>query len=244
MAEQLGRGLAERAVCVISGGARGIDAGAHQGAFQGRLEGVVPTLAVLGSGIDVSYPKANSTLLARIEREGTVVSEYPPGTPAEPFRFPARNRIIAALALGVVVVEGAPASGSLITAEHAMDLGRDVFAVPGPVWSELAAAPLALIRDGAGLIRGVTDLVADLALAETDGAASSRSRSADGVPDGLSARERSVWRALVSPSPVEAIQAAAALPVSDVLAALVGLELRGLVLRMGGRYQRRLPPSA
>jgi DNA processing protein len=158
VAESIGRGLAEAGVAVTSGGARGIDTAAHEGAL---LAGG-PTIAVLGSGIDVAYPKRNARLLARIAEAGAVVSEYPPGAVALPLRFPARNRIVAALAEATVVVEGARGSGSLITADFALDMGRPVFAVPGPVTSPLSEVPLALIRDGAGLVRGAEDVLADL----------------------------------------------------------------------------------
>src|SRR5262249_58842483 len=122
------------------------------------------TVAVLGSGIDVPHPRGNLTLFERIVSSGTLVSEYPPGVPAEPFRFPARNRLIAALSRGVVVVEGTARSGTRITAEHATELGLDVFAVPGSVTSPLADTPLALIREGATLIRDADDLLADLGI--------------------------------------------------------------------------------
>src|SRR5205814_3118131 len=136
------------------------DAAAHHGAL--RAGG--PTVAVWGSGIDMPYPRRNATLFRDIRERGTVVSEYPPGTPAEPFRFPARNRIVAALSCAVVVVEGGEGSGSMITADHAMEIGRDVFAVPGLVTSPLSFAPHSLIREGAGLLRGPDDLLADLGM--------------------------------------------------------------------------------
>jgi DNA processing protein len=154
VAADLARGLASAGMITVSGGAFGIDAAAHRGALDaGGL-----TVAVLGSGIDAPHPAGNRPLFVQIESMGTLVSEYPPGVPAEPFRFPARNRLIAALSRGVVVVEGATKSGTRITAEHAMDLGLDVFAVPGAVTNPLAETPLGLIREGATMIRGAADL--------------------------------------------------------------------------------------
>src|SRR6266516_7075049 len=147
--------------------------------LRGALDAGGSTVAVLGSGIDVAHPARNRGLFERIEASGTLISEYPPGAPAEPFRFPARNRLIAALSRGVVVVEGAAKSGTRITAEHAVDLGLDVFAVPGPVTSPLAETPLGLIRDGATMIRGTADLLEDLRL---EGRV-----FGGGVPRGLSA---------------------------------------------------------
>src|SRR6266581_362577 len=166
VAADIGAGLAAAGMTVVSGAAMGIDTAAHEGALRtgGR------TVAVLGCGIDVAYPPRNQALLDRIVASGSVVAEYAPGVPAEPFRFPARNRIIAALAEAVVVVEGAGGSGSLITADHALDLGRAVYAVPGPVTSPLAEVPLALIRDGAGMIRGAEDLLMDLGRLDPDAA--------------------------------------------------------------------------
>ena len=158
VAASLARALAEAGACVVSGGARGIDAAAHRGAMRGGGR----TISVLGCGIDILYPGQNRALLAEIARSGAVVSEYPPGTPAEPFRFPARNRIVAALARALVVVEGAKGSGSMITADHALDLGRQIFAVPGAVNNPLAQVPLELIREGAVMIRSAHDLLADI----------------------------------------------------------------------------------
>jgi DNA processing protein len=236
VAGALARGLAGAAVCVVSGGARGIDAAAHRGALAagGR------TVAVLGCGIDVAYPRENSGLLASIVESGAVVSEYPPGTPAEPFRFPARNRIIAALAEGVVVVEGAAGSGSLITAEHALDIGREVFAVPGSPLSELAVAPLELIREGAGVIRGPTDLLGDLHIVASPTGLRDHGPSVVVRPAGLSDRQGSVWEALSDPAPPDRLSARTGLTLPEVLSALGALEMRGLVSQAGGRFQRRL----
>jgi DNA processing protein len=246
VAEAFGRGLAAAGLCVLSGGARGIDSAAHQGA----LAAGGATLAVLGSGIDVAYPSRNRGLLERIVRAGAVVSEYPPGVPAQPYRFPARNRIVAAMAEAVLVVEGAAGSGSLITADHALDLGRPVFAVPGPVTSPLSETPLALIRDGAGMVRGVDDLLEDLGrLDPRAGAGSVESpgskevpavRSGSGLPPGLSELERRVLDTLSGPTLPEVVAATVDRRLPEVLAAVVGLEVRGLVRTVGGRVERRL----
>ncbi|MGH2723303.1 MAG: DNA-processing protein DprA [Actinomycetota bacterium] len=160
VAEGIGAGVAAAGVAVVSGAAIGIDGAAHRGAL--RVGG--PTVAVLGSGIDTAYPQRHRGLIDRIAEAGSVLSEYPPGVKPEPRRFPARNRIVAGLARAVVVVEGAPGSGSLITAEFAQDLGRDVLAVPGPVTSPLSQAPHELIRDGGTLVRGAEDVLAWLDL--------------------------------------------------------------------------------
>jgi DNA processing protein len=230
MATALGRALARAGVCVVSGAARGIDSAAHRGA----IEGAGATIAVLGCGIDVSYPRQNRGLLDEIAGVGALVTEYPPGSPPEPFRFPARNRIVAGLSRAVVVVEGASGSGSMITADHALDLGREVFAVPGPVASELAAVPLALIREGAVLIRGPDDLLQDLGLGALPPGGMHT------LPRDCSTAESAVWEALTAPSTPDVLSATTGLPLPEVIPALVGLELRGYVVQVGGRYQRRL----
>jgi DNA processing protein len=248
MAGDIGRELAQAGVCLVSGGARGIDAAAHRGALHaGGL-----TIAVLGCGIDVAYPRQNQALLDRIADSGAVVSEYPPGTPPEPFRFPARNRIVAGLCRGVVVVEGGPGSGSMITADHALDLGREVFAVPGAITSELAAVPLALLRDGAVPIRGPEDLLEDLGLASaidpmatggTGEGSEGRRASPQAVASedlrNVSHAQRTVWSGLTTASTPDRLGAITGLPLPEVVSALVGLELRGKVRRVGGLYERR-----
>jgi DNA processing protein len=154
VARELGRELACAGVVVVSGMAFGIDACAHRGALEtGR------TVAVLGCGADVAYPAAHRSLWRRIADEGLVLSELPPGTGAWRWAFPARNRIMAALAGMTVVVEAARRSGSLITADLAADLGRDLGAVPGPVGSSLSAGPNSLLAGGACLVRDAQDVL-------------------------------------------------------------------------------------
>ena len=225
VAVDIGHGLATAGIAVVSGAAVGVDAAAHRGA----LDAGGRTLAVLGAGIDVAYPAANRDLLATIARRGTIVSEYPPGVPAEPHRFPARNRLIAALSRAVVVVEGTERSGTRITAEHATELGLDVFAVPGSVASPLSETPLALLRDGATPIRGAEDLLHDLGRAGLAlGPAS---------PD-LRGRERLIFDALRERMLPEALAAAAGCNVPEAVATLISLEMRGLVRGVGGRFER------
>jgi DNA processing protein len=157
-AEDLSGELASRGVTVVSGLARGIDSAAHRGALRagGR------TIAVLGSGVDVIYPPENRRLAAEIESQGAVVSQFALGTPPLSHHFPARNRVIAGLALGVVVVEAAERSGALITARLAAELGREVMALPGRVTSPQSRGAHALIRDGVALVQGWEDVVAEL----------------------------------------------------------------------------------
>jgi DNA processing protein len=158
VAERLASDLAGRGVTIVSGLARGIDTAAHRGALAagGR------TIAVLGSGLDVVYPPENVPLARTIEASGAVVSQFPAGMPALPGHFPARNRTLAGLALGVVVVEAAEKSGALITAGFAGDLGRETFAVPGRITSPSSAGANRLIQDGAKLVTCWQDIVSEL----------------------------------------------------------------------------------
>ncbi len=147
--------LARNTVTIVSGLALGIDSESHKGALHAGGE----TIAVLGCGLDVVYPKQNSTLYEQIRRNGLLLSEYPLGTQPEGFRFPARNRIIAGVSSGVVVVEAARKSGSLITAEMALDFGREIFAVPGQVDSFKSEGTHWLLREGAQLVVSATDIL-------------------------------------------------------------------------------------
>ncbi len=227
IAHDIGRRLGGIGVHVVSGGAFGIDAAAHRGALAGG--GV--TIGVLGSGVDVLYPRSSADLLLQIAERGALVSEYPPGQGAEPHHFPARNRLVVALSRAVVVVEGAGRSGSRISVDHALDLGRDVFAVPGPVTSPLSETPHEIIRDGATLIRGADDLLADLGYEQA--------RANDAVaPAGLTDTELRVWRALATTSLSDGVARAAHVAIPEAVTILIRLELRGLVRGVGGRYER------
>jgi DNA processing protein len=155
MSEELGRDLAYAGITVVSGLAYGIDAAAHHGAIAGGG----PTVAVLGGGPDVIYPPSHRGLHRQVVSSGAAISEHPPGTETTRWCFPARNRIMAALARMVIIVEAAEPSGSLITAQRATELHRDVGAVPGHVGTRVAAGPHALIRDGAALIRDAQDVL-------------------------------------------------------------------------------------
>jgi len=233
LAHVIGHDLALSGTCVVSGAARGIDSAAHEGALRGGGH----TVAVLGCGIDQVYPKDSRSLIAQIAKAGTLVSEYPPGVPPEPFRFPARNRIIAALATAVVVVEGANGSGSMISAEHALDLGRTVFAVPGAVTNPLSHVPHALIREGATLIRGVDDLLHDLDMAGIAPRAPSRRLD-------LTIAERAALEIITEPVLPERVAQALGVSIPEVLPLLIGLEMKGLIRSVGGRFEPRITVAA
>lgn len=224
-AQELARGLALSGVTVVSGAARGIDASAHEGAL--GVGG--PTLAVLGSGPDIVYPRGSRALLERIARHGTLVSEYAPGTPPTRYSFPARNRIVAGLCRATVVVEGASGSGSMITAEHAMEFGREVFALAGAVNNALAHVPLQLIRDGATMIRDADDLLGDLGLEPASDDVAERLE--------LEPEERRVLGRIAEPTLPDRLASDLGKGIGEVMSILMQLELRGLVRSVGGRYE-------
>jgi DNA processing protein len=226
-ARRLAYGLARRGACVVSGMARGIDAAAHTGA----LDAGGTTIAVLGCGVDVAYPRRNAPLARAIEERGALVSEYWPGTPPAPWRFPARNRIVAGLADAVVVVEAGEGSGALITADFAIELGRPVLATPGPPWHRATAGGNALLKAGATMCEGVEDVVEELPRSpwQTPSEASDTS---------LSARARAVGEALaLEPRGADALAEHLEIAPSEVRIAISELELAGILVRgAGGVY--------
>ena len=210
--------LAAAGVCVVSGMARGIDAAAHRAAL---ARGGV-TAAVLGTGVDIAYPVAHRSLHASIAQRGAVISEFPCGSRAGPASFPRRNRVIAALASLTIVVEAGERSGALITAEHALDIGRDVGAVPGPVESPQHVGSNGLLKHGAHAILGADDALSLLGLPD----ASARPN----VAATLAGDERAVWIALEDgATPIDRLTERAALTPRRSLAAVTALELAGLV---------------
>ncbi len=224
----LGEALGRAGLAVVSGMARGVDAAAHEGA----LESQGTTVAVWGTGPDRVYPPEHGPLSESIvEAGGALVTEFPPGTPPRPQNFPRRNRIIVGLSRAVVVVEARARSGALNTARQALDEGRDVWAVPGSILSELSVGPNALIRMGARPLLVPDDLIRDLGVETAGDPPDQRSAPASPVLDVIPS-----GRAL----PPDAIAAAAGLPIGDVLTALLDLELAGLLERLpDGSYARR-----
>jgi DNA processing protein len=216
-------------VTVVSGLARGIDGAAHEGALAGRGR----TVAVLGSGIDVVYPAEHRGLAERVVASGTLVSERPVGAPPHPGHFPARNRILAGMTQGTVVIEAAERSGSLISARLANENGREVFAVPGRIDSPLSFGTHLLIRQGATLTTTVDDILAEIAPALRARAGGSPARG-DGVSQMPNDR---LLEALASGSlGVDELIRATGLSAAEILAQMLDLELRGAVRRMPGRH--------
>ena len=230
-AEELAGSLARAGVVVVSGMALGIDGAAHRGC----LAAGGATVAVLGSGPDVLSPSSNAKLGRQILRTGLVVSEFLPGEPPRAHHFPRRNRVLAALADAVVVVEATARSGALITVGHALDLGRDVFAVPGPLGAPSSQGSNALIRDGAGMITSVEEFVtavSDDAPAECEGA--------QREPTEVGSDALELWRALGDGAvDVDRLAHLVRLTPAQVLAGLAELEIVGWAIRDSGMRFRR-----
>ena len=229
VARMLGRELGAAGVVVVSGLARGVDGEAHRGA----LESGGLTVAVLGCGIDRDYPAAHRELARRIAERGAIVSEYAPGVEPAPWRFPARNRIIAGLAAATVIVEARERSGALITADFALEDGREVFAVPGEITSSLAAGSNRLLSLGATPLTAVEDVLGALGVARPEAGT-----------EALSDVDRQVLERLVEGSAsADELARVTGLDAASVATALVELELAGLVAEAEGVYRGARPPD-
>lgn len=229
-ARWIAAGLARHGFTIVSGAAYGVDSAAHKGA----LEGGGQTVAVLGCGPDVAYPRSNSRLLDSVAERGCLVSEYPPGTPPLKHQFPARNRIIAGLTLGVVVVEAGGGSGALITSDFALTEGREVMAVPGGIFSPNSAGTNELVRNGAVPVTRPADVLEALGIVPEP-------REPPESPVPLSVVERDLLDAISSGGiDVEAAAGIAKVAPGRALALLSGMEVAGHIRRgPGGRYYPR-----
>ncbi len=241
LAKQFAHRFADAGLVVVSGLAAGIDGAAHEGA----LEAGGDTIAVLGSGPDLCYPAQHRDLHARIAARGLLVSEYPPGTQPLRDHFPARNRIIAGLAQGTLVVEAAARSGALITAQFAVDAGREVWAVPGSIHDPHARGCHRLIRDGAMLVESPEDVL--LALAPALTRAVQRPKATTDVarqppvqpPKDWDPDHKNVWSALGhDPIPMDALANRTALTPARLSSILLTMELQGTITVKHGRYLR------
>jgi len=239
VAERLAMELARHDLVITSGFAMGVDTAAHRGALAAGGK----TIAVMGCGLDIIYPSQNKKLHGQIAAHGAIISESPLGTPPEGFRFPARNRIISGLSLGVVVVEAAHRSGTLITAHQALEQGRDVFAIPGRIDSPKSEGCHRLIQEGAKLVHNATDILEELALSAP---AASPAEAKPQTQLLLPPEEDKVFSLLeVYPRNIEEIIQAAQLPAQRITEILLHLELRGLVASLpGNQYQRLAEPHA
>jgi len=232
----LARKLAARGVSIVSGLALGIDAEAHRGTL--AAEG--KTIAVLGCGLDVVYPRQNAKLFEEITEKGLIISEYPQGTTPEGFRFPARNRIIAGISRGVVVVEAAKKSGSLITAQLAIDEGREVYAVPGQVDSYKSEGTHWLLQQGATLVQSENDILEDLGLAGI-ALQSDNEPYGKAIPSSLEEKAKALLRCLDSYAlPRDDLVQKSGLEISEISEYLLVLELEGLIEVLPGNEIRRI----
>jgi DNA processing protein len=222
VARSLARELASAGLVVVSGLARGVDAEAHRGALD--VDGA--TVAVLGCGIDRDYPAAHAELARRVAEAGLIVSEYAPGVEPAPWRFPARNRIVAGLSSAVVVVEARERSGALITADLALEEGREVFAVPGEITSALSSGTNTLLKLGASPATGSGDLLASFGL-----------EPAATAPDVAGTAQDVLELVRERPAGADELARRAGLDAGEVARALVELELAGLVSASDGLYR-------
>ena len=237
--EDLSQTLATLGFTIVSGMARGIDAAAHRGALKtgGR------TVAVLGCGIDNTYPPEHRKLREAIDTQGAVISEFPLGTPPQPFNFPRRNRIISGLSYGVIVTQATIKSGSLITARYALEQNREVFAVPGSVKEGKHEGPHGLIKQGAKLVENVGDIIEELLpqLDESfqDQVNNAASEPTQPTPD-LSTKEKEVFDLVTdTPTSIDEILAQARFLPAEVMGILLALELKGVVQQVPGSYYIR-----
>lgn len=237
--------LARQGVTVVSGLALGIDAAAHAGALEAATDTQPATIAVIGTGIDRVYPRANHPLAAQISEQGWIVSEYHLGTPPLAQNFPKRNRLIAGLASGTLVVEAATASGSLVTARLASEQGREVFAIPGSIHAPQSKGCHALIRQGAKLVESVEDILEELPAL---GGAAARAPAAEPAPAaarGAAAsndqhEDQGLLQALgFDPVDLDSLCSRTGIDIASLQIQLLELELQGQVARLpGGLFQR------
>src|ERR1700730_14378424 len=238
VAERLGRDLAERGLTIVSGMARGIDSSSQQGACR-ALHGA--TVGVLGTGVDVIYPKEKRKLFGEVEKRGALISEFPLGSHPAPENFPVRNRIVAGMSLGVVVVQGAQYSGSLITARLGMEFGREVYGVPGNVTVDVSFAPNQMIKQGAKLVTSWEDVVEELRTeirAELFPVeATTSAERASLFEEALSPVEKKIFSLLDTDAAIhiDELVEKAELTSSEVLAALCEMELKSIVRQMPGK---------
>lgn len=231
-ARQFARAFAQAGVTVVSGLALGIDGAAHEGALEGAAPGAVATIAVVGTGLDRVYPKRHLALAHRIADQGLILSEYPLGTPPLPHNFPRRNRLIAALSQGTLVVEAAVQSGSLITARLAAEQGREVFAIPGSIHAPQSRGCHALLRQGAKLVESAQDVLEDLRFVLPAAASAPEPEEPEGEHPLLAAMGH-------APVGLDALVARTGIPAALLQAQLLELELAGDVARLpGGLFQR------
>ncbi|HUQ38916.1 MAG TPA: DNA-processing protein DprA [Acidimicrobiales bacterium] len=234
VSRRLGRDLAELGVCIVSGLALGIDGAAHEGATSVRG---APPVAVVGSGLDVPYPRRHARLWQEVAARGCILSEAPLGAPPAPWRFPLRNRILAALAQVLVVVESRVASGTQYTIDAAASRGIPVMAVPGPIHSQMSEGPNRLLREGCAPVLGVDDILDVLHLSHGTTAEARDRRAPPARCD-----ERVLAAVDWTPTPVDSICRRTGQRPTEVAVALAHLEIDGWITGQGGWWTRLAPP--
>ena len=234
VASEMAEALATYGLTIVSGFARGIDTASHQGALRAKGR----TVAVLGSGLSKIYPPENRDLAGEVSLSGALVSEFPMTYPVLPENFPRRNRLISGVSLGVLVVEADEKSGALITADCALEQGREVFAIPGRIDSSLSRGTHRLIQQGAKLVREVTDILEELKVPMTEGV--TKPASFRRLPPSLVGEEEVVYEHLTdSPKPIDTIVEETRLSAQKALSTLVQLEVKRLIKEHPGkRYTR------
>ncbi|HOA55445.1 MAG: DNA-processing protein DprA [Acetivibrionales bacterium] len=233
MAKRLSREMAKHGVTIVSGMARGVDSHAHRGA----LESGCRTVAVLGCGIDTVYPPENRGLMDEIIKHGAVISEFLPGTEPARYNFPARNRIISGISLGVTVVEAGEKSGSLITADYALEQGREVFAVPGNINSYNSTGTNKLIREGAKIVTGVGDILDELKIGHNSQKSYNDVKKTELMK--LSRDEKTIAQRLLNgPVHLDVISRECGMSVQMTSSILLMLELSGFVEQLPGNYYK------
>ncbi len=234
-ARAFGKYLASQGWCIVSGLAKGIDASAHEGALLANVD--CPTIAVMGTGINRLYPAENKAIALGIRHRGALISEFPLDTPANAFRFPMRNRIVAGLSRGVLVVEAARKSGSLITAKMAGDLGKEIFAIPGSIHSPLSRGCHALIRQGAKLVETGQDILEELGYAVTANAPEPDKPSVDPeIPEKFKPVLEAMGFEAIS---IEELTEYLSLSIEELSLLLTEMQLQSIVVKqVDGKYQR------
>ena len=232
-ADVLSKKLGELGFTIVSGMARGIDSAAHNACVLDNF----PTWAVLGCGIDIVYPPENRKLMEKITENGAVMSEFVPGTKPMPYNFPRRNRIISGLSLGVIVIEAGEKSGSLITANTALEQGREVFAVPGNLMNTKSVGTNKLIKDGAKIITGLDDILDELYLLDVDAKKNHfKNRQMQMQMENLRKEEKMIIECLEDEQMhIDAIAKKTKIPIKDLNSYLIILELNGMIEQLPGK---------
>jgi DNA processing protein len=226
IAREFSKKLSQMGIGIISGLARGIDTEAHIGALNGNGF----TCAVLGCGCDITYPPENGKLMNAIEKDGYIVSEYPPGTQPFSYNFPARNRIISGLSDGVLIVEAGDKSGALITVDYALEQGKEVFAIPGSILNSMSKGTNMLIRDGAKIVTGIEDIFNEFGIENII-------QESDNQQDDLSEKENQILKTVSdSPIHIDDLVKKISIRVGELNSALTSLELKGIIKILPGKY--------